>query len=125
VGKDLIAPPSSVPARVTGIVGAIPADELRSIVAAGSGAAPLQGSGASTEPPSRTVWTLSGTAAPGQADMNVHVEARYYRDDMLVSIAEGNGTLTSGDEARQLRELVADVAGSLVPSVPRGGPGRG
>jgi hypothetical protein len=131
--KGPLLPPSSVPAVVTGSFGNISTDELRSAVADGLhapsvAAAPqgqaLQGSSTPGEPATRTVWTFSFTPSASDVGTAIHVLARYYSNNELISTAEGTGVITGGGDPR-LREIVADVAGEFFPTVPRGGPGRG
>jgi hypothetical protein len=132
-GRGPLPSPSSVPAEVTGSFGTISPDELRSIVAEGihapvvfratADAAPQQGASTQDEPPTRTVWTFSGTPTPGGAGTNVRIQARYYSDNTLISTAAGTTVIKNGSDDPLLRELVADVAGQFFPEVPRGGGG--
>jgi hypothetical protein len=127
-------PSLSVPAEVTGTVGDISTDELRSVVAeqmhvpatarANAGAAPQEGSSSLEAASARIVWTFSGRPTDGGAETEVHAQARYYSGDVLVSGAEGTAVIRNGRSDPRLGELVSAVASQLFPTTPRGGPGR-
>jgi hypothetical protein len=127
-------PSLSVPAEVTGTVGDISADDLRSIVAEemhvpatlrpNASAMPQERSSSRDKPANRIAWTFSGTPAAGGVDTEVHAQARYYSDNVLISGAEGTSVITNGRSDPRLRQLIADVASQLFPTTPRGGPGR-
>jgi hypothetical protein len=133
-GDTSNVPRLSVPAEVTGTAGDISTDEFRSILVAqlsqpataGAKAStvPQEGSSAPDVAPTRIAWAFSGTPASGGA-IDVHAEARYYSDNVLISSAEGTAVITGGPSDPRLGELVSDVASQLFPTTPRGGPGRG
>jgi hypothetical protein len=127
-----IISPSTAPSVVSGTVGGVSTDELRVAVAdtvetpnvAGASAsmAPQQGSSTAADPATRTVWVFSSAPAQESAGTEVRVVATYYRDDAILSVAEGNGVITGGNDPR-LRQLIAYVASALVPQVRHSGNG--
>ena len=127
-------PTLSIPAEVSGTVGDISTDELRSIVAekmhvtttarANAGALSQEGSSSQGVAPTRIAWTFTGTPTAGGAKTDVHANARYYSDNVLISSAEGTAVIANGPNDPRLGELVAAVASQLFPTTPRGGPGR-
>ncbi len=133
-GDESRFPSLSVPAEVTGTVGDISTDELRSVVAeqmhvpataqANAGAAPQEESSSQEAVPTRIVWTFSGKPTDGGTETHVHAQARYYSDNVLVSGAEGTAVIRNGRSDPRLGELVSAVASQLFPTTPRGGPGR-
>jgi hypothetical protein len=134
---DLSRTPSlSVPVEVTGNFGnIISADELRSVVAeqihapavvqANAGTTAQQGSSTPEEPATRLVWTFNFAPSASDVGTAVYAQARYYRDNALLSSAEGTGIITQGRNDPRLRQLIADVAAQLFPSVAHSGNGRG
>jgi hypothetical protein len=123
--------PSSVPSEVTGAVGGLSNEQLRSAVAQAtqapgivqaSGGTAQQGSSTPPDSATRTVWTFSSAPASSGPGTAVHVVATYYRDDAVVSVAEGDSVITSADDPR-LRQLITYVADALTPQARNSGNG--
>ncbi len=135
-----LAPLSTIPAEIMGSVDGVPSDTLRSVVADATdaprtfyaNAANAAQEGSSTPPEAvqegssmpgeagdRTVWTFTRDPASGGAGTRVHLQAQYYSDGKVLSVAEGDTTVDGASDPR-LRQLAASVASKLFPPMTYG-----